>query len=120
VDALKQPSAAGISTWVFIAPMLPHVTELGLDDGLRRLMDAGVRSLATDRYNARGSIITQTLQAYKSWNSNFDLEGIRHLLWHGNEFYNKLDKTISETWLNLNPDATHERDLDYATRRGIV
>jgi DNA repair photolyase len=120
VNAVKQLNAAGVPTWVFIAPMLPHVTEIGLDAGLRRLTDAGVKSLATDRYNARGSIITQTLQAYESWNPNCDLEEIRQLLWHGNEFYDELVKRISSTWLSLNPDATYERDLDYATRRGVA
>jgi DNA repair photolyase len=117
IETVKRLNEAGVNAWVFIAPMLPCVTEIGLEDGLRRLKDAGVRSLATDRYNARGSIITQTLEAYKSWDSNCDLEEIRQLLWHGNEYYQALGKRISDTWRSVNPGATYERDLDYATKK---
>ena len=50
-----------------------------------------MKKLMTDRYNARGSIITQTLEAYRSWNPNCDIEQIRQLLWHGDEYYHTLE-----------------------------
>ena len=115
VGAAKRLSAAGIRTWVFIAPMLPQVTESRLESGLRQVEQAGVRHLATDRFNPRGSVITPTLAAYRKWNPNCDLKEIHQLLWHGDKYYEKLGKRISETWLTMNPDATYEKDPDYET-----
>ena len=57
---MSRLNEAGLETWVFIAPMLPYVTEDELEDGLGHLADAGVQRLMTDRYNARGMIINQT------------------------------------------------------------
>ena len=64
IDAIRRLNEASLQTWAFIAPMLPHVTEIHLEDGLRRLSEAGVKRLMSDRYNARGSVINQTLRAY--------------------------------------------------------
>jgi DNA repair photolyase len=113
IQAVKQLNEAGVETWVFIAPMLPYVTELELEDGLRQLKGAGVKRLMSDRYNARGSVINQTLKAYQSWNPASDLEHIRQLLWAGDDYYRKLDTEISELWKRIAPDATYERDLDW-------
>jgi DNA repair photolyase len=113
IQAIKRLSEAGVETWVFIAPMLPYVTELELEDGLRRLKEAGLKKLMSDRYNARGSVINQTLKAYQSWNPASDLEHIRQLLWGGDEYYRKLDAEIADTWKRMAPDATYERDLDW-------
>ena len=113
IQAIKRLSEAGVETWVFIAPMLPYVTELELENGLRRLKEAGLKKLMSDRYNARGSVINQTLKAYQSWNPASDLEHIRQLLWGGDEYYRKLDAEIADTWKRMAPDATYERDLDW-------
>jgi len=117
VGAAKRLSAAGICTWVFIAPMLPKVTENGLENGLRQVERVGVRHLATDRFNPRGSVITPTLAAYEAWNPNCEFKEIRELLWHGDKYYEELGKKISEYWLGMNPDATYEKDPDYETLR---
>jgi len=116
IEAARQLNRAGVDTWVFIAPMLPYVTELDLEDGLRQLKEAGVRKLMSDRYNARGSVINQTLKAYRTWNPQIDLEQVRQLLWAGEEYYRNLDMKISGVWSNLLPNATYERDLDWYLR----
>jgi DNA repair photolyase len=113
IEAIRRLNEAGLQTWVFIAPMLPYVTEIELEDGLRQLSEAGVKRLMSDRYNARGSVITQTLRAYESWNPTCDLEHIRQLLWAGDEYYHQLDGKISDLWKETVPDATYERDLDW-------
>jgi len=113
VETVRRLNEAGVDAWVFIAPILPYVTETELDDGLRQLKEAGVKKLMSDRYNARGSVVNQTLDAYKSWNPNIDLQHIRELLWAGDEYYRKLDKEISHRWKRLVPNATYERDLDW-------
>jgi DNA repair photolyase len=113
IEAAKCLNEAGLQTWAFIAPMLPYVTEIELDDGLRELSEAGVKRLMSDRYNARGSVVNQTLRAYESWNRTCDLKHIRELLWGGDEYYRKLDAKISDLWMGTAPDATYERDLDW-------
>jgi DNA repair photolyase len=106
--ALARLGEAGIDTWVFIAPILPHVTEEELEQGLRRLAEAGVKRLMTDRYNARGMIMRRTLQAYKQWRPNIDLEEMRKLLWHGDEYYRRLDKKIASMWKDAAPNSAYE------------
>lgn len=113
IEAVKRINEAGVPTWVFIAPMLPHVTEIGLEEGLRELREAGVKKLMSDRYNARGSVINQTLRAYHCWNPALNPEEIRQLLWGGDEYYHELDAKISDLWRGMAPDGTYERDLDW-------
>ena len=113
IEAAKRLNEAGVETWVFIAPMLPYVTEIELEDGLRQLREAGVKRLMSDRYNARGSVINQTLKAYRALNPASDLERIRQLLWGGDDYYRKLDKEISDVWKRMAPNAAYERDLDW-------
>jgi DNA repair photolyase len=113
IQALKRLADAEVSTWVFVAPMLPYVTEIGLEDGLRQSKEAGVKLLMSDRYNARGSVINQTLQAYKTWNPSCDIEEIRQLLWSGDDYYRELDTKISDLWRKLVPEGSYERDLDW-------
>jgi len=113
VEAVKQLNEAGVDAWVFIAPILPYVTEIDLEEGLRQLKDAGVKKLMSDRYNARGSVIKQTLDAYHAWNPNIDLEQVRQLLWARDEYYRELDRKISKLWTKIMPKATYERDLDW-------
>jgi DNA repair photolyase len=108
IKALRRLNQAGIDTWVFIAPMLPFVTEEGLEQGLQLVAEAGVKRLMTDRYNARGMIIRQTLQAYRRWRSNVDLERVRELLWHGGEYYRQLDQRIGHLWKEAAAGSTHE------------
>lgn len=117
IEAIRQLGEAGLETWVFIAPILPYVTEIELENGLRQLADAGVKKLMTDRYNARGMIIAQTLEAYKSWNSSCDIEQIRQLLWKENEYYHLLDEKISHLWRKMVPTGNYERDLDWYLHR---
>jgi DNA repair photolyase len=123
VKAVRQLSEVGVRTWVFIAPMLPYVTEIALEEGLRQLKEAGVKRLMSDRYNARGSVVNQTLRAYQSWNPACDLEHVRQLLWGGEEYYRELDARISNLWRRMSPDGTYERDLDWylhkATGRSV-
>jgi len=109
IDALRRLNEAGVDTWVFIAPMLPYVTEVGLEEGLRQLAETGVKRLMTDRYNARGMIINQTLKAYESWKPAADVKEIRQLLWKGDEYYRLLDGRISRLWKRAAPNALHER-----------
>jgi DNA repair photolyase len=113
IEAARRLNDAGLQTWAFIAPMLPYVTEIELEDGLRRLSEGGVKRLMSDRYNARGSIVNQTLRAYESWNPACDLKHIRQLLWGGDEYYRELDVKISDLWKRMAPEATYERDLDW-------
>ena len=117
IEAARQLNRARVDTWVFIAPMLPYVTELDLEDGLRQLKEAGVRKLMSDRYNARGSVINQTLKDYRTWNPQIDLEQVRQLLWAGEEYYRNLDMKISGLWSRILPNATYERDLDWYLRK---
>jgi DNA repair photolyase len=113
IEALKLLNEAGLETWAFIAPMLPYVTEIKLEEGLRQLKKAGVKKLMSDRYNARGSVVNQTIDAYEAWDHNSDVEHIRQLLWGGNEYYQELDREISRLWKEISPDASYERDLDW-------
>jgi len=117
IEAARQLNRTGIDTWIFIAPMLPYVTELDLEEGLQELKEAGVKKLMSDRYNARGSVINQTLRAYQSWNPKIDLEQVRQLLWAGDEYYRNLDMKISGLWSKILPNATYERDLDWYLRK---
>jgi DNA repair photolyase len=113
IEAVKQLNEAGVDAWVFIAPMLPYVTKIELEDGLRQLKEAGVKRLMSDRYNARGSVVNQTLKAYQCWDPASNIEQIRQLLWAGDDYYRKLDTEISDLWKRMVPDATYERDLDW-------
>jgi len=113
IEAARRFNEAVLQTWAFIAPMLPYVTEIELEEGLRQLAGAGVKRLMSDRYNARGSVINQTLRAYETWNPTRDLEHIRQLLWGGEEYYRQLDAKISDLWKRMAPEATYERDLDW-------
>jgi len=108
LEALRKLNEAKISTWVFIAPILPYATEEGLEQGLRDLAEAGVKRLMTDRYNARGMIIRQTLQAYKRWRPDIDLEKVRSLLWNGAECYRKLDTKIARLWKEAAPGSIQQ------------
>jgi DNA repair photolyase len=108
IGALRKLNDVGVETWVFIAPMLPYVTEVDLERGLRQVAGAGVKRLMTDRYNARGMIINQTLRAYESWKPTANLEEIRQLLWKGDEYYRLLDAKISDLWAKEAPSGIHE------------
>ena len=116
IEAVRQLNQAGFETWVFIAPMLPYVTESDLEKGLHQLEEAGVKKLMTDRYNARGLIINQTLRAYESWSSAHGAEHIRQLLLEGGKYYRVLDEKILSLWRKI-PNASYERDLDWFHRR---
>jgi DNA repair photolyase len=109
IDALRNLNKVGVETWVFIAPILPYVTEVELEEGLRQLSEAGVKRLMTDRYNARGMIINQTLEAYESWKPSANVEEIRQMLWKGDKYYRLLDTKISGLWRKATGDAIHER-----------
>jgi DNA repair photolyase len=109
IEALRRLNESGLETWVFIAPILPYVTDLELEEGLRQLAEAGVKRLVTDRYNARGMVINQTLDAYKSWDPAVDAEEIRHLLWKGDEYYRGVDHRISSVWKKAAPETIHEK-----------
>jgi len=113
LDALRRLNSEGFDTWVFIAPMLPYVTEDTLEDGLRELAEIGVKKLMTDRYNARGMIINQTIRAYERWNPAIDLQEIRQLLWKGGEYFDKLDVKISKIWKVETPNGNYARDMDW-------
>lgn len=113
IETVRRLIEAGVETWVFIAPMLPYVTEIELEDGLRQLKEAGVKRIMSDRYNARGAVVGQTLKAYQSLNPTIDLEPVRQLLWDGDEYYRTLDTKISDLWKGMAPHATYERDLDW-------
>lgn len=108
IAALGKLNEAGIDTWVFIAPMLPYATEEGLEQGLRELSEVHVKRLLTDRYNARGMIIKQTLQAYEKWRPGLNLEGVRHHLWNADDYYRKLNGKIAQIWKAVAPNAAHE------------
>ena len=120
IEAARQLNAAGIDAWIFIAPMLPYVTEIDLEDGLRKLKEAGVKKLMSDRYNARGSVINQTLEAYRSWNPKIDIEQVRRLLWAGADYYHKLDAKISSLWKSIDPNVIYERDLDWYVHKKLT
>lgn len=109
IDALRRLNEVGVETWVFVAPILPHVTEEALEDGLHQLGEAGVKRLMTDRYNARGMIINKTLNAYRSWKSTLNLQEIRRLLWNGGAYYRLLDARISRLWKGETPNGIHEK-----------
>ncbi len=113
IDALRKLNSDGFDTWVFIAPMLPYVTEDTLEEGLRDLAEAGVKKLMTDRYNARGMIINQTIRAYERWSPTINLQEVRQLLWKGDEYYAGLDDKISKIWRSKTPNAYHARDMDW-------
>jgi len=108
IKALKKLSEAGIDTWVFIAPILPYATEEDLELGLQRLAGAGVKRLMTDRYNARGMIMRQTLEAYRRWRSYIDLAKVQDLLWRGDQYYRELDGRVARLWEKAAPGTTHE------------
>lgn len=111
IDALRKLNDAGIDTWVFIAPILPFATEEDLQQGLQRLAEAGVKRLLTDRYNARGMIMHQTLEAYKRWRPDTDPMKVRDLLWHGDRYYREFDKKIAELWKGMGIGFTHKAEF---------
>ena len=119
VEAARQIGEAGVPTWVFIAPMLPYVSEMELENGLRQLQEVGVKRLMSDRYNARSSVVNQTLRAYECWNPTCNLEHIRQLLWGGDQYYRELDAKISTLWHRVAPQGTYERDLDWYLHKKI-
>ncbi len=47
IDTLRRLSAAGITTWVSFAPIVPNLFMVDLEDLLRRLKDAGVQPIHT-------------------------------------------------------------------------
>jgi len=108
IERLERLNETRIDTWVFIAPILPYATEINLENGLQSLADAGIKHLMTDRYNARGTIIRETLQAYKRWRPNIDLGGLHHLLWGVDEYYRELDGRIARLWKQVAAPCTYE------------
>jgi hypothetical protein len=84
------------------------VTEEDLELGLERLAEAGVKRLMADRYNARGMIMRQTLQAYERRMPGVNLAEVRDLLWHGDRYYRGLDRKIARLWKETATSSTYE------------
>lgn len=53
LQALRALNDAGIETWVFVAPMLPTITEETIEALLCELREAGVGRVACDTYNPK-------------------------------------------------------------------
>ena len=53
LKALGKLHEAGVETYAFLGPMLPHLSENGLDELLDRLCEAGVNRIMVDRLNLK-------------------------------------------------------------------
>jgi len=53
LEALRKLHEAGVETYAFLGPMLPHLSENGLDELLDRLCEAGVNRILVDRLNLK-------------------------------------------------------------------
>ena len=62
LDALKRVSDEGITTWAFLAPILPYLSEEGLDDLLDELASS-VNHVLVDRLNIKSGNMTQIRRA---------------------------------------------------------
>ena len=61
--ALKKLNDAGIKTWVYVGPIIPFVTEKGLQKLVDASIDAGVKTIMVDGLRARGDSWDRTEKA---------------------------------------------------------
>jgi DNA repair photolyase len=61
--ALKKLGDAGIKTWVYVGPIIPFVTEKGLQKLVDAAIDAGVKTIMVDGLRARGDSWDRTEKA---------------------------------------------------------
>lgn len=57
--ALRELDEAGVDTYVFIGPIIPHVTEVGLEELLTSIVDSGCRRAMTDRLRLRPGMLAR-------------------------------------------------------------
>jgi len=96
IDALKRLSEEGISTWAFISPVLPHATEILLEELVEALAGAAVKRIMVDRFNPYGPMVRLTIQAYGKWRPGYATEETRRLLLHGEEYYEGVKERLAE------------------------
>lgn len=91
--ALEELAAAGIETWVYIAPIVPFVTEETAADIVRRAAKAGVSTVMVDGLRARGRSWESLEPFYESWRPEL-LDDYRRLKAHGRGYFEGVARDI--------------------------
>jgi DNA repair photolyase/transcriptional regulator with XRE-family HTH domain len=94
LTALERLNAEGISTWVFIGPILPLVSERKLERLINRIWRAGVRHVMFDRLNLKPGIWPR-IQA--TINKNLpDLSAEFEANAHSSDYFQKIENRIQQ------------------------
>lgn len=65
ISALKKISGEGITTYAFLGPLYPTMNDSDLEELVRKIKDAGVFRISTDRLNLRPGVWNSVCSALK-------------------------------------------------------
>ena len=97
INALRQLESSGVSTYAMIAPILPRITDGGLESLLRELSNAGVSRVLADRLNLRPNVWPSLKCSLNDYDSELVAEYM-DLFFGGGDvaYYEQLKRTIGD------------------------
>ncbi|UCD45729.1 MAG: radical SAM protein [Candidatus Bathyarchaeota archaeon] len=94
LDALRRLSDEGITTWAFLGPMLPHLSEEGLEELLNELTGS-VSHVIVDRLNVKSGIMSRVSHVlYERYPDTQPL--FKSALSKGSGYYSRLKREVAE------------------------
>jgi len=94
--ALEQLNAHGIETWLFVGPILPHVTDKDLEGLVKAAVQAGVQEIFMDKLRLKAGTWKRVLNGLQQ-NAPELIEPFRRVLWGKTDYF----KTIGNQITNL-------------------
>lgn len=91
IKALSQLSDEGIETWVFIGPILPGITEKGLETLVTKMAGAGVKTIMVDKFRAKPGLRGRVEKAYREAYP----EHLENFLSADDAYYRSVEREIS-------------------------
>ncbi|MCE8424558.1 MAG: radical SAM protein [Candidatus Methanoperedens sp.] len=90
-QALKELSDIGIDTWVFLGPLLPHITEV--EPLIDAIADAGPKYVIVDRLRLRNGVWEHISEFIKSYDLQL-LPEYEMIFLKSNDYYREVFETI--------------------------
>ena len=94
LSALKIFEENNIKTWVFIGPVMPFITEKGIDKLIENIAKAGVKNVIVDRLNLKPGV----WKKIKTFLSEYYPELIKEyerILFTKNDYFEQIEKKIA-------------------------
>ncbi len=105
VGALRKLTDNGIATWIFLGPILPAVTDSGLEEVLDAAKSIGAQRVLIDRLNIRPGVWRSVSEFIAQEHPELaDL--YREIFWRKSSFYGKLKEKLKRS--------CRRRKLDYS------